>query len=63
MKAYVVTTGVIFGLLVVMHVWRALAEGMSLAREPIFIAFTLVSAALSAWACGLILRSRRAPET
>jgi len=51
MKTYVVTTGAIFGLLALAHLWRMIEEGPRLAREPWFVAFTLIAAAMcfSAW--------------
>jgi hypothetical protein len=54
MKAYVVTTGSLFGLIVGAHVWRALAEGPHLAAEPFFILMTVAAAALCLWACRLL---------
>jgi len=34
MKAYVMITGAVFGLLVLAHVWRVIEEGAHLATEP-----------------------------
>jgi hypothetical protein len=56
MKAYVITTGAVFGLLTVAHIWRGFAEP-HLAKEPWFILFTLVAFALSLWAWRLLMRS------
>ena len=50
MRAYVVTTGFIFGLLVVAHVWRAVVEGPHLATDPWYILITLAAAGLCLWA-------------
>lgn len=50
MKAYVVTTGTLFALLVVVHVWRAVEEGAGVLRNPFWVAITLIAAALSVWA-------------
>jgi len=50
MKAYVVTTGTVFGLIVVAHVWRVLAEGPALARDPFYILVTIAAVILSVWA-------------
>ena len=50
MKAYVVTTGALFGLLVVAHVWRALAEGPRIATDPWFILITALAGGLCLWA-------------
>jgi hypothetical protein len=49
MKAYIGTTGTIFGLLTVAHVWRMAAEGTHVAN-PVFLLTTLLSAALCVWA-------------
>ena len=50
MKAYVITTGALFGLIFVVHIWRATIEGIALAREPFFVLLTGAAAALSLWA-------------
>ena len=59
MRTYVMTTGVIFGLLVVAHIWRMLVEG-HLATQPEYIVITLVALLLSLWAARLVWRSRSA---
>ena len=55
MKAYVITTGAVFGLLTVLHIWRATVE-RNLASEPWFILITLASAGLCLWALRLLWR-------
>jgi hypothetical protein len=50
MKAYVMTTGAVFGLLVVAHIWRVIEEGPTLAKNPWYIAITIAAAALCLWA-------------
>jgi uncharacterized membrane protein len=60
MKAYVMTTGVLFGLLTVAHLWRVLEEGPHLATDPWYVLITLVTAALCLWACRLLRLSARA---
>jgi hypothetical protein len=50
MKAYVTTTGVLFALLVAAHVWRAIAEGGSRFKDPIFLVSTVACAVLAVWA-------------
>ena len=50
MKAYVTTTGALFTLLVLVHVWRAIAENGSMLRDPFYIGATVACAALAAWA-------------
>jgi len=59
MKAYVITTGAVFGLLTLMHVWRVFAEDRRLARDPWFILITVVAAGLCLWAWRLLKRSSR----
>jgi hypothetical protein len=50
MKAYVATSGVIFGLITIAHIVRMVMEGRHVATEPVFILFTVLSAALTVWA-------------
>lgn len=54
MKAYLITTGVIFGLIVLAHIARVVDEGRHLATEPMFVLLTFAAAALSAWAWRLL---------
>jgi hypothetical protein len=56
MKAYVVTTAVIFGLLTVAHIWRAIEEEPQLAKQPWYILLTIASAALCVWGLRLLRR-------
>ncbi len=58
MKAYVFTTGVVFGLLVLVHIWRGVAEGPHLARDPWFVLITAVAAGLCVWAMRLLWAER-----
>ena len=50
MKAYVTTTGAVFGLLALAHIWRGFAEGPHLATDPWFVLVTVAAAALCFWA-------------
>ena len=50
MKAYVITTGTVFALLVAAHIWRAAAEGWGLLKSPFFLVTTALAAALAIWA-------------
>lgn len=59
MKAYVTTTGILFALLAVTHVWRVFEEGRHLARDPFFVLVTLAAAALCLWAWRLLRLSTR----
>jgi hypothetical protein len=59
MKAYVIATGALFGVLVVMHIWRMMSESAELATDPAYLAITATCAALCLWAVRLVVRSRR----
>ena len=56
MKAYLITTGTVFALIVLAHVWRMTAEPSQM-REPWFVALTLVAAGFSVWAFSLVRRT------
>jgi hypothetical protein len=58
MKTYVMTTGAVFGLLTLAHIWRVFEE-RHLATEPWYILITVATAFLCLWACRLLLRSPR----
>ena len=57
MRTYVMTTGLIFALVVVAHAWRMVVEP-HLATEVAYIAITIAAAVLSLWAGRLVWRSR-----
>jgi hypothetical protein len=59
MKAYLITTGTVFGLITVAHIARFFAEGSHLATEPVFLILTVAAAALSVWAWSLLRRLPR----
>jgi hypothetical protein len=59
MKAYVITSGVIFGLLTIAHLLRIVLESRHLATEPGYILITLASAALCIWAWRVLRRLNR----
>ena len=54
MRAYLMTTGVVFGLLTVVHLWRLVEEGPRLGRDPWFVVITAVAAGLGLWAGRLL---------
>jgi hypothetical protein len=54
MKAYLMTTGSVFGLIVLAHVWRVIAEGPHLVSDPWYILLTAAAAALCVWAWRLL---------
>ena len=53
MRAYLLTTGVLFGLITLVHLWRIIEEWPHLAREPWFVLLTVASVVLSLWAVRL----------
>lgn len=58
MKAYVMTTGTVFGLLTLAHLWRMIEE-RQMATEPWYILITVAAGALTFWAWRLVRRSSR----
>jgi hypothetical protein len=59
MKAYVMTTGAVFGLITLAHVLRIIAEGPHLVTDPWYVLLTLVAAALGLWAWRLLRLTSR----
>lgn len=49
-KSYVITTGAIFGLITVAHIWRIIEEWPRFAKDPWYILLTLLAASLCVWA-------------
>ena len=60
MRAYLVTTGVMFALIAVAHLWRIVAESRALATEPWFMGLTIAAVVMSGWAFRLL---RTAPRS
>jgi hypothetical protein len=58
-KAYVLTTGILFALLTLAHVLRIVYESRALASDPWYMLITAATAALSVWACLLLVRRGR----
>jgi hypothetical protein len=57
MKAYISTTSVIFGLIVVAHAARVVAEGAHVARDPFFVVMTALAAGMCLWAVSLLRKT------
>lgn len=57
MRSYVVATGVVFGLLTLVHLWR-IVEEPHLATDPWFILMTIAAAALCFGAWRVLRRSK-----
>ncbi len=60
MKTYVITSGSVFGLLVLAHIARLVVEGPHVLRDFWFVLFTVLAAGLSVWAWRVLPRSTRA---
>lgn len=60
MKAYVATTGILFGLLAVVHAWRLLAEGPHVLKDAWFVSFTVLALALCIWSWRVLRAPGRA---
>lgn len=60
MKTYVITTGSIFGLIVVAHLLRMVDEGAHVARDPWYLLLTALAAGLCLWSWRVVaLMSKR----
>ena len=60
MKAYLITTGALFGLLTVAHIVRVIMENPGLVRDPFYVLITLLTAVLCGWAFYLVRKSSKA---
>lgn len=56
MKAYVITTGVIFLLVLLAHIARLFAEGAHLLLQPVFAFTSVLSIALTIWSWRIFRR-------
>ena len=56
MKAYLLTTGAVFGLITLAHIARFVAEGSRLATDPVYLLLTIAAASLCFWAFYLLGR-------
>ncbi|HEY2964024.1 MAG TPA: hypothetical protein VGJ37_16510 [Pyrinomonadaceae bacterium] len=54
MRAYIITTGVIFALITIAHIARLASESHVL-KEPIFLVLTVLAAVLTVWSV-IVLR-------
>lgn len=59
MKAYVMTTGAVFGLLTLAHLLRIIDEGPHLATDPWWVLITVAAGVLCLWAWRLLRLSTR----
>ncbi len=58
MKAYVMTSGAVFGLITLAHLVGMIVEGMHLATEPIFVLLTIAAGSLCVWAWRVLRQIR-----
>ena len=61
MKAYLISTGALFGLITLAHLWRIVDEWPRLATDPWYLLLTAAAAALCLWAWRLLRRSMSRP--
>ncbi len=59
MKTYVLTSGIIFALLALLHVWRIVAEGTHLLANVWWVGITVGAVALAVWAWRLLRVAKR----
>jgi hypothetical protein len=59
MKAYITTTGTIFGLITLAHLLRIIAEGRHLMTDPWFVLLTIAAGGLCVWALRLLRPATR----
>ena len=57
MRAYIITTGLIFALITIAHIVRLVLESTRALTEPLFVLFTILSAAFVVWAITLLRRA------
>jgi hypothetical protein len=62
MKAYVMTTGAVFGLLFLAHLLRIIMEGTHLAKDPFYVLITVAAGSLCVWAWRLVWLLKRDPN-
>jgi hypothetical protein len=58
MKGYVITTGAVFGLLTLAHIWRSIEEP-HLTKDAAFVVITILSAALCVWSLRVLRQISR----
>ena len=57
-KAFVATTAVVFGLIVLAHIARVAVEGVHLLKEPVFVITSIAAVGICAWAVVLLGRMK-----
>jgi hypothetical protein len=59
MRAYIIITGIIFALITIAHLARLALESTRVLTEPVYVVFTILSAAIAIWAIVLLRRLHR----
>jgi hypothetical protein len=62
MRAYIITTGTLFGALALAHVSRVFWESQALAKDPENVIVGLIALALSIWAFSVVRRPARGSD-
>jgi hypothetical protein len=55
-RAYLITTAIMFALITVAHIARVFAESTALMRDPWFVGLTLLAIGMCGWALRLLTR-------
>jgi hypothetical protein len=63
MRAYALTTGLVFAFIVAAHIARLFAEGPHLLKQPIFVITSILSMGLTAWAWRIWRRLAPSPKS
>ena len=58
MRAYVITSGTIFGLVTVAHIARMISEEPALAKDPWYLLLTVATLGMCVWAWRVYRASR-----
>jgi hypothetical protein len=59
MKAYLITTGTLFGVLALVHIWRVISTEPQLATDPWYVLVTVIAVLMSFWAFALLRLATR----
>jgi hypothetical protein len=55
-RAYLITTSILFALIVITHIARVFAESTAVVRDPWFVGMTVLAVVMCAWALQLLRR-------
>lgn len=59
MKAYLIASGTVFGLIALAHIARIILEHWHLATDPVFMLLTVFAAGMCGWAFWLLWKLRQ----